>query len=47
MRSEYEINIEPVTRSEVLGIDSWNRQVTDEELNNFIETRSSAISDQF
>jgi len=47
MRSELETNIEPVTRSEVLGIATWDRQRTESELGEFIASREAAIADQF
>ena len=36
--------VEPVTMSEVLELASWDRQRTDEEIENFISTRESAVS---
>lgn len=38
-------NVEPVTVSDILGIDSWNRPRTNQELRMFIESRDSQIPD--
>ena len=38
------INVEPVTMSEVLELATWDRPRTSEELLNFISTREAAIS---
>ncbi len=37
------INIEPVTISDVLGLASWNRPRTDEELRSFVSRRESIL----
>jgi hypothetical protein len=36
--------VEPVTMSEVLELATWDRQRTDEEIENFISSREAAIS---
>lgn len=38
-----EINVEPVTMSEVLELASWDRPRTDDELRGFISRREAAI----
>lgn len=38
------VSIEPVTMSEVLGLATWDRVRTDEELRDFISRRESALS---
>lgn len=37
-------NVEPVTISEVMGLDTWNTTRSDEELNDFISRREAAIA---
>ncbi|MFZ2126090.1 MAG: hypothetical protein WAV04_01095 [Candidatus Microsaccharimonas sp.] len=39
-----EVNVEPVTMSEVLELATWDRPRTDEELQNFISRREAALS---
>ncbi len=38
-------DIEAVTVSEILGLATWNRQRTDEELRDFITTRHDRLPD--
>ena len=37
--------VENVTLTEILGLASWERERSDEELRNFIEKRHSALQD--
>lgn len=39
-----DVNIEPVTMSEVLEIATWDRPRSNEELRNFISRRESVIA---
>ena len=39
-----EINVEPVTMSEVLELATWDRPRTSEELQSFISSRESVIA---
>lgn len=39
-----QIDIEPVTKSDLLEIASWNRPRTSEELQSFIASREAAIN---
>lgn len=39
-----EVNVEPVTMSEVLELATWDRPRTDEELQSFISSRESALA---
>jgi len=39
-------SIEPVTISEVLGLASWDRPRSNDELRNFISTREAIIRNQ-
>lgn len=36
-------DIEPVTVSDILGLDTWNRQRTSQELQDFISTRHDQL----
>ncbi len=38
-------DIEPVTMTDVLGLATWNRPRTTEELQNFIETHHNQLPD--
>ncbi len=37
--------IEAVTLSDILGLATWNRERTDDELRHFVDTRHAAIPD--
>lgn len=39
-----QVNVEPVTMSEVLELATWDRPRTNDELRNFISSRESALS---
>lgn len=38
-------DVEPVTVSDILGLDSWNRQRSSQELRDFIMTRHNNLPD--
>jgi hypothetical protein len=38
-------DVEPVTVSDILGLDTWNRERSSEELQDFITTRHSRLQD--
>lgn len=38
-------DVEPVTVSDILGLDTWNRPRTNEELRSFITSRHNSLPD--
>jgi hypothetical protein len=45
MQTQQPKGVENVTVTEILGLASWERERTDEELRNFIERRHQALGD--
>ncbi len=45
MDTSHTAGIEAVTLSEILGLDTWNRERTSEDLQSFIERRHAALED--